>query len=365
MFDAFAEKNQSVKVEKSETKESAKRFAMNENIESEIDNALNNKFYRNHVKLTENTPDILLSQNGVRNLPLYMKPSHVRENIFSEQEAISKGYKVGGGINYHGLGKPKFIEVIDDLDNITEAYRGTKNADNPQRREKYFLLISKIKDAEGNTINVPIYINEHAEYHSVVVETNKVATVFGKEGLRSYLQKEIQKGNLVRIKKKSLQVGDGTAPIAAAYGSKASNTIIPDSAEKVNTSDKNSSDSGRRFSIDEDIASSEPKLPRTAGTMSVGQYKQRVADLTKTKSYMKNQVYDIVKKLPMADMASEKTRGQITEAVWQIYNEQQTAGERQKAAHDIAEFLVARLIMMIEYRNAKKRFYESIVSTHT
>ena len=69
----------------------------------------------------------------------------------------------------------------------------------------------------------------------------------------------------------------------------------------------------------------EPKLPRTAGTMSVGQYKQRVADLTKTKSYMKNQVYDIVKKLPMADMASEKTRMPVTEAVWQIFCERWTA----------------------------------------
>ena len=59
--------------------------------------------------------------------------------------------------------------------------------------------------------------------------------------------------------------------------------------------------------------------------MSIGQYKQRVADLTKTKSYMKNQVYDIVKKLPMADMASEKTRMQVTEAVWQIFCDRWTA----------------------------------------
>ena len=85
-------------------------------------------------------------------------------------------------------------------------------------------------------------------------------------------------------------------------------------------------------------------LPRKAGTMSVGQYKQRVANLTKTKSYAKNQAYDIVKNLPMADMASEKTREQITEAVWQIYNEQMTASERQEAARDISLFLVARLM---------------------
>ena len=80
-----------------------------------------------------------------------------------------------------------------------------------------------------------------ADYNSVVVETNKVAIVFGREGLRAYLQKEIKKGNLVRIKKKSPQVGDGTAPIAAAFDLKASNSSISDSQPKVNTSDKISS----------------------------------------------------------------------------------------------------------------------------
>ena len=106
----------------------------------------------------------------------------------------------------------------------------------------------------------------------------------------------------------------------------ASMISIPDSEPKSNSFSENSSKKSssdtqtRRYSMDE-----EPKLPRTAGTMSVGQYKQRVADLTKTKSYMKNQVYDIVKKLPMAEMASEKTRMQMTEAVWQIFCDRWTA----------------------------------------
>ena len=78
--------------------------------------------------------------------------------------------------------------------------------------------------------------------------------------------------------------------------------------------------------------------------MSVGQYKKRVADLMKTKSYSKDQIYDIVKKLPMASEAMEKTREQVAEAIWQIYNEDLTAGERREAAHDISEFLVARLM---------------------
>ena len=62
---------------------------------------------------------------------------------------------------------------------------------------------------------------------------------------------------------------------------------ISDSQPKVNTSDKisskKSSESGKRFSMEEiDPAKmGEPTLPRRAGTMSDGQYKKRIADLTK------------------------------------------------------------------------------------
>ena len=52
------------------------------------------------------------------------------------------------------------------------------------------------------------------------------------------MQKEIQKGNLVRIKKKSPQVGDGTAPIAAAFDLKASNSSISDLLRNVNPLDE-------------------------------------------------------------------------------------------------------------------------------
>ena len=72
-----------------------------------------------------------------------------------------------------------------------------------------------------------------------------------------------------------------------------------------------------------------------------------------TKSYSKDQIYDILKKIPMADMLSVKTREQIAEAVWQIYNEDLTAGERREAAHDISEFLVARLMTEAKEDNPK------------
>ena len=208
------------------------RYKLSENAEQEVDKALSDKYYGGDVKLTEMTPSILLGQKGVKNLPMVMKASHIRENVFTEKEAKANGLSVKKGVNYHGLGKTLFLKVIDDLDNVTEAYRGTKNADNSARRENYFLLISQQKDSNGETINVPVFINEKAIYNRVAIDTNKIATVFARDGLNRYIREQISKGNLVRIKKRNTQGSESTAPIAANYAKDVSTTIIREKTEK-------------------------------------------------------------------------------------------------------------------------------------
>ncbi len=263
------------------------RYALSKNVEAEIDDVLINKYHSDYVKLTENTPSILLSQKGVKNLPLFMKPSHIRENILSKEDAFSKGYKTDDKTNYHGLGKDKFLEVIGDLDNVTEAYRGTKNADNPQRREKHFLLISKVKDAENNIINVPIYINEYASYHRVIVDTNKVATVFGKNELQKYIKREIEKGNIVRIKIGSPQVSDSAAPIAAQSNKKASSNSILQPSKKINPSDENSSKN-----LPTDIR--RQSVSRITSTMSEEERYQEIKDRTVSAPIYKGQAEELI-----------------------------------------------------------------------
>lgn len=229
-----------------DTESDGVRYAIREEAKAEVKKALEDKFYKGEIKLTENTPSILLSQKGVRDLPMLMKTSHIRENIFTEEEAKNRGLKVNKNINYHGLGDALFFKVIDGLDGVTEAYRGTKNAENSERREKYFLLVSQYTDAAGDVINIPIYINEKGLYNRVMVDTNKLATVFGKEGFRKYIQRELQKGNLVRIKNRSTQASESTSPINADYGMNTSNTNISQNASGVNN---NSMQSGRKNSL--------------------------------------------------------------------------------------------------------------------
>lgn len=213
--------------------EGGRQYKLSPNAKKEVKNALADKNYSLEVKLTDSSPSILLAQKGVRNLPMLMNASHIRENVFTEAEAKSKGLRTGPNINYHGLGETLFLEVIDGLDDVTEAYRGTKNADDPSRREKYFLLVSKYTDKNGDIINVPVYINEKGIYNKVFIDTNKVATVYGKIEFRKYIQTQISKGNLVRIKKRSTQASESTSPINADYGENASKDSIRNDGEIV------------------------------------------------------------------------------------------------------------------------------------
>lgn len=219
---------------KNPTGDGGVRYSLSKNAKTELHKALYDKNYQGEVLLRDVSPPIMLAQKGVKNLPMSMKASHIRENVFTEDEARNLGLRVDSGINYHGLGENFFLQVIDSLDNVKEAYRGTKNADNASRRENYFLLVSEFVDKDGNTINVPVYIDEHALFNRVFIDVNKVSTVFGKTNFRDYINRQIHLNNLVRIKNRSNQTSESNAPIARDYGKDASMNSIRNPGEVVN-----------------------------------------------------------------------------------------------------------------------------------
>lgn len=49
------------------------------------------------------------------------------------------------------------------------------------------------------------------------MQTNKIASVYGKSGLSEYIKREVANGNLVRIKKRSPANSESSAPIAVDY----------------------------------------------------------------------------------------------------------------------------------------------------
>ena len=236
-----------------ENGDGAARYSIREDAPAEIHKAVTDKSYQGDIRLTDTSPSLMLGHKGVRNLPMMMKASHIRENILTKQEAAKLGLNTGKGINYHGLGEEVFKKVIDSLDDISVGYRGTPKANDPSRRENSFLLISTVKDNDGNTIVVPVYINEMGSYNRVLIRTNKIASVYGKSSLNEYIKREVARGNLVRIKKRSPAISESSAPIAVDYNGVTSqakaadqtamafgNTSIRSSSENSNTKIKKS-----------------------------------------------------------------------------------------------------------------------------
>lgn len=213
--------------------DSSIKYSLAKDAASELHKALYDKKYDNEVLLRDETPAIMLAQSGVKNLPMAMNASHIRENVFTEEEAIKLGLRVDDHMHYHGLGEEFFLKIIDGLDNVELAYRGTKNAANPARREDYFLLISEFKDTDGNTVNVPVFINKHAKYNNVFIPTNKAATVFGRENIEDYIRRQVQEKNLVRIKNRSNNSSESPALIAGHYRETTSTDSIPHLSENA------------------------------------------------------------------------------------------------------------------------------------
>lgn len=221
------------------------KYSLSENAKSELHKALYDTNYGNDVCLRDETPTIMLAQKGVKNLPMVMKVSHIRENVFTEVEAGKLGLRVDAHTHYHGLGEEFFLKVIDGLDDVDLAYRGTKNAQDTSRRENYFLLISKINDKNGNIVNVPIYINEYVQYNRVFIDVNKISTVFGRDNFDAYISNQIRNGNLVRIKNKNIQSSERNALIAKSYRE---DTLAVSISQTEENATKN-----LKFSLEDDI----------------------------------------------------------------------------------------------------------------
>lgn len=198
-------------------RENSAKYSIREDAPAEIHKAVTDKNYGGDIWLTDTTPSIMLGRRGVNNLPMLMKASHIRENILTKQEAATLGIDTSERIHYHGLGEELFKKVIDGLEDITVAYRGTPRASDPSRRENSFLLLSSVKDGSGNTIVVPVYINEMGNYNRVFMQTNKIASVYGRSAVSEYIKREVAKGNLVRIKKRSPVNSESPAPTAVDY----------------------------------------------------------------------------------------------------------------------------------------------------
>ena len=184
------------------------KYHTSANLSDDIDNVLTNIKERNPVRLRDFTPSILV-QNGIKDLPMYENPSHIRKNILTKKEAQKIGLSVRQRDHYHGLGKGLYIKVIDSLDNPRVIFKNKNNKD--------YLILTITKDNRGNNIVVPIEIETTTDVNKVSVDINRIKTIYGYDkqnpDLNGYIKKNIKLGNFKKIyeQKKEPSTGINTA----------------------------------------------------------------------------------------------------------------------------------------------------------
>ena len=203
-------------------------YHISKNLSNDIDNVLKNINERNPVRLRDYTPSVLVN-NGIKNLPMYENPAHIRKNILTESEARKAGLSINTRDHYHGLGKEVYIKAIDSLDKPRVIFKNNTNNE--------YLILTVIKDKNNNNVIVPIEIETNTKVNNVTIDINRVKTVYGyKEqnniDLNDYIKHNIKKNKFAKIYEQKKEKGTGFSTVAN------SNTSIPSSNKDVNTTTK-------------------------------------------------------------------------------------------------------------------------------
>lgn len=180
--------------QKTVIKSNKKENKKNLNLSKRIDNVLKNINERNPVRLRDYTPQVLV-ENGVKDLPMYENPSHIRKNILTKEEAQKLGLATSIRNHYHGLGKELYIKIINSLDSPRVIFKNKNNKD--------YLILTTVKDNNNSNIIVPIEIETITKINIFNIDINRIKTVYGYDrkdpDLNKYIKNNIKLGRFTKI----------------------------------------------------------------------------------------------------------------------------------------------------------------------
>ena len=180
--------------QKAVIKSNKKENKKNLNLSKRIDNVLKNINERNPVRLRDNTPQVLV-ENGVKDLPMYENPSHIRKNILTKKETQKLGLATSIRNHYHGLGKELYIKIINSLDSPRVIFKNKNNKD--------YLILTTVKDNNNSNIIVPIEIETITKINIFNIDINRIKTVYGYDrkdpDLNKYIKNNIKLGRFTKI----------------------------------------------------------------------------------------------------------------------------------------------------------------------
>ena len=200
-------------------------YSISKNAKEDIEKVIKDITVRNPVLLRDYTPKSLV-QNGVRDLPMYENPSHIRKNILTKQEAQKLGLIINKNDHYHGLGLDVYLKAIDSLDEPRVIFK-RNNSNN-------YLILTTLKDNKGNNIIVPIEVETSTNVNNINIDTNRLKSVYGYDrinpNLNKYIKDNIKNIEFTKIYEQKKKPSTGKIPQSTSVANN-----IPQSSNNVNS----------------------------------------------------------------------------------------------------------------------------------
>lgn len=202
-------------------------------IEDRVEDVLTNKnFSDSHIYLND-TPQVL-QDLGLRNLPMLMTSKHVYKAIRTEQEAKNEGRFVQRDKgHYHELGKQKFLDVVNALENPELIYK----ADNDPNDLRIIAVVG-LKDDNNYQIMVAIQPEGNGNYNKISVDSNVALSMFGRKNLPTKISDAQNDGRILYDKNLNNNSGILQTPVSQLHNNPL-NTAVANSVNQYKQSVNN------------------------------------------------------------------------------------------------------------------------------
>lgn len=198
------------------------KFSISPTLESELDTVLNGTFdaSKNEVYLGE-TSNFMTDVIGAEALSLYMPASKAYSSLITEEEYNKKPY-YSKQDNYHGIGKDRFIEILEKSEEPIVAFAAALDEDGNKRRNRIVLVTDvKIWDVEHKHLDYAVVIEEvdtKARVNGKRIDANKTISIYPRSQLIQDILMALSDHRLLDITKKGEHLfagGRGSNPQAA------------------------------------------------------------------------------------------------------------------------------------------------------
>lgn len=155
--------------------------------DEQIQDVIDGKFPENdHVYVME-TPEVLQSI-GLKKLPMLMTQKHAYTTTMAEGKYRSTD------VNYHALGLETMQKLPDAIANPLMVIKS-------HNYEGRITVITELSDKKGYSVIVPVIVEGHGVWQNVNVDTNMIASVYGRKNVIGDMKKAFANNEVLYLDK--------------------------------------------------------------------------------------------------------------------------------------------------------------------